>query len=303
MFLFLEWLVVKFIESRVSRDVYVGMYVATLEESSCWESLGFLLFSPSSSRTHARDTGLLDTSPTRDFQTWIPKCSWTWPTYSPSSKCSPILTLLMLLFAASTLGRTCTVNITRFYSSIKFHGGVNFTRRHPLATWICSLVEIYAGGILASLFLGEPVLGPLKSNEHLVLYTLVWYLVFYCPFDAVYKIRKYLPVKLAFSVMKEIYKVKKVYDGVSHSLKIFHNGYLIAHVVGTVKDQNIFQAYVDAQNENHQSVTPRYGDPYPVYVTESDPIIEIIVQDSNMTLPSPNEPASPNLPDNSLWWR
>ncbi|CAL8108517.1 unnamed protein product [Orchesella dallaii] len=115
------------------------------------------------------------------------------------------------------------------------HGGVNFTRRHPLATWICSLVEIYAGGVLASLFLGEPILGPLKSNEHLVLYTLVWYLVFYCPFDAVYKICKFLPVKLAFSVMKEIYRVKKVYDGVSHSLKIFPNGYLIALVVGTVK--------------------------------------------------------------------
>ncbi|ODM88673.1 Trimeric intracellular cation channel type A [Orchesella cincta] len=76
------------------------------------------------------------------------------------------------------------------------HAG-SASRRHPLATWICSLVEIYAGGILASLFLGEPVLGPLKSNEHLVLYTLVWYLVFYCPFDAVYKICKFLPVKLA----------------------------------------------------------------------------------------------------------
>jgi len=115
------------------------------------------------------------------------------------------------------------------------HGGVNFTRRHPLATWICSLVEIYAGGVLASLFLGEPILGPLKSNEHLVLYTLVWYLVFYCPFDAVYKLCKFLPIKLAFSVMKEIYRVKKVYDGVSHSLKVFPSGYLIALVVGTVK--------------------------------------------------------------------
>jgi hypothetical protein len=114
-------------------------------------------------------------------------------------------------------------------------GGTTFTRRHPLATWLCSLVEIYAGGFLASLFLGEPVLGPLKSNEHLVLYTLVWYLIFYCPFDAVYKICKFLPFKLAFSVMKEIYRVKKVYDGVSHSLKVFPSGYLIALIVGTIK--------------------------------------------------------------------
>jgi hypothetical protein len=37
------------------------------------------------------------------------------------------------------------------------------------------LVEIFAGGMLASFFLGEPVLSPLKSNQHLALYTAVWY--------------------------------------------------------------------------------------------------------------------------------
>ncbi|CAG7836959.1 unnamed protein product [Allacma fusca] len=114
-------------------------------------------------------------------------------------------------------------------------GGLGFTRRHPLATWLCTLVELYAGGMLANLFLGEPVLAPLKNNQHIILYTLVWYLIFYCPFDAAYKVCKFLPVKLAFSVMKEIYRTKKVYDGVTHALKVFPSGYLIALMVGTVK--------------------------------------------------------------------
>jgi len=35
--------------------------------------------------------------------------------------------------------------------------------------------------------------------------------------------------------MKEIYRVKKVYDGVAHALKVFPSGYLIAVIVGTVK--------------------------------------------------------------------
>jgi len=110
-----------------------------------------------------------------------------------------------------------------------------FSRRHPLATWICSMVEIFAGGMLASIFLGEPVLSPLKNNQQLLLYTVVWYCIFYCPFDAGYKISKFLPVKLVFSCMKEIYRVKKVYDGVTHSLKVYPSGYLIALIIGTVK--------------------------------------------------------------------
>jgi len=88
---------------------------------------------------------------------------------------------------------------------------------------------------LASLFLGEPILSPLKSNQHLLLYTAVWYVIFYCPFDAGYKISKFLPVKLTFSVMKEIYRVKKVYDGITHSLKVYPSGFLIALIIGTVK--------------------------------------------------------------------
>jgi hypothetical protein len=38
---------------------------------------------------------------------------------------------------------------------------------------------IFAGGILANLLLGEPVLAPLKANNQLLLSTVVWYISFY----------------------------------------------------------------------------------------------------------------------------
>lgn len=38
------------------------------------------------------------------------------------------------------------------------------------------------------------------------------------------------------------------------------------------------------------SPTPAQSHGYPIYVTEPDPIIEIIVQDSNFTLPPPPRP-------------
>ena len=36
------------------------------------------------------------------------------------------------------------------------------------------VVVIFAGGILANLMLGEPVLAPLKANNQLLLSTVVW---------------------------------------------------------------------------------------------------------------------------------
>jgi len=53
--------------------------------------------------------------------------------------------------------------------------GAGFSRKHPLSTWMCALVELFAGGMLANLFLGEPILAPLKSNQLILLYTVVWY--------------------------------------------------------------------------------------------------------------------------------
>lgn len=79
------------------------------------------------------------------------------------------------------------------------------------------------------------------------------YLVFYTPFDIGYSISKFLPVKLVFSVMKEIYRYvfslmllcsfnkcvifscKKVHDGVLHAAKLYPNAYIIMVLIGTLK--------------------------------------------------------------------
>lgn len=58
------------------------------------------------------------------------------------------------------------------------------------------------------------------------------YLVFYTPFDVGYKVAKFLPVKIVASAMKEIYRAKKVYDGVSHAAKLYPNAYVIMIIVG-----------------------------------------------------------------------
>ncbi|MCL4133680.1 UNVERIFIED_CONTAM: hypothetical protein GTU68_065028 [Idotea baltica] len=114
-------------------------------------------------------------------------------------------------------------------------GSLPFSRKHPLANWISSMITIFAGGFLSNWLLGEPILGAIKNNQQLVLATVVWYAIFYSPFDVGYKIGKFLPLKVLAAGMKEVYRVKKINDGVVHAAKIFPNGYLIMLMIGTIK--------------------------------------------------------------------
>nr|CAG4635593.1 EOG090X09U3 [Artemia franciscana] len=107
--------------------------------------------------------------------------------------------------------------------------------KHPLACWVSTMLVIYAGGFIAALLLGEPMLSPLKNTQSVLLATAVWYVIFYSPFDIGYKFAKFLPVKILIAALKEVYRTKKVYDGVSHAAKLFPNSWLIMIVIGVVK--------------------------------------------------------------------
>lgn len=88
-------------------------------------------------------------------------------------------------------------------------GAHAFSRKHPLACWLSTMLVVFAGGMVAAGLLGEPILGPLKNSPQLLVATICWYVVFYTPFDIGYKVSKFLPVKLVASAMKEIYRAKK----------------------------------------------------------------------------------------------
>lgn len=114
-------------------------------------------------------------------------------------------------------------------------GAQAFSRKHPLSCWLSTMLVIFAGGMVVNGLLGEPILAPLKNTPQLVIGTVTWYIVFYTPFDVGYKVAKFLPVKVVASAMKEIYRAKKVYDGVSHAAKLYPNAFVIMIIVGTLK--------------------------------------------------------------------
>ncbi|XP_015119865.1 trimeric intracellular cation channel type 1B.1 [Diachasma alloeum] len=114
-------------------------------------------------------------------------------------------------------------------------GAQAFSRKHPLSCWLSTMLVVFAGGMLCNGLLGEPILAPLKNTQQVLLATAVWYFIFYMPWDIGYKVAKFLPVKIVCSAMKEIYRCKKVYDGVTHAAKLYPNAYLIMILIGTLK--------------------------------------------------------------------
>lgn len=67
-------------------------------------------------------------------------------------------------------------------------GALTFSRKHPLACWLSTMLVTFAGGMVANGLLGEPILAPLKDTQQLYIATVLWYIIFYTPFDIGYKV-------------------------------------------------------------------------------------------------------------------
>ena len=74
------------------------------------------------------------------------------------------------------------------------------------------------------------------------------YLIFYSPFDLVYKVIKLLPCKMVVSGFKEVQRAHKVYHAVNHTAKLYPQSYLVIILIGTVKGrmflQNVLLTYM-----------------------------------------------------------
>jgi hypothetical protein len=114
-------------------------------------------------------------------------------------------------------------------------GSVPFSRKHPLACYISSMLLCFAGSIFANFLVGEPLITSFKNNEDVLTASIVWYLINYSPFDVVYKLCKFLPFKLLIYCLKEVQRANKVHHGVLHAMKHYPDAYVIIALIGVVK--------------------------------------------------------------------
>merc|ERR1712242_647780 len=97
------------------------------------------------------------------------------------------------------------------------------SKLHPLASWVSAMMSCFAGGLLVNPLCGEPVLAALGDSLKLVMATVLWFLLYYCPQDLAYQFSKMFPVRAIMYSIKGLYYPKKVLAGMRHASHALSN--------------------------------------------------------------------------------
>lgn len=112
------------------------------------------------------------------------------------------------------------------------HGVLEVSRVSPLACWFSSMLFCFGGAVLSGIMLAEPPVAPLSNGTGVLLATIVWYLVFYCPGDVVYCCAALLPLRLVLTGMKEVTRTWKVLGGVTQAHSKYEDSLLVMIAIG-----------------------------------------------------------------------
>lgn len=114
-------------------------------------------------------------------------------------------------------------------------GALEVSRRSPFACWFSSMLFCFGGAVLSGIMLAEPLVAPLSNSTNVLLASLIWYLVFYCPQDLVYCCAALLPLRLVLSGMKEVTRTWKVLGGVTQAHGKYKDSLLVMIAIGWAK--------------------------------------------------------------------
>ncbi|XP_041816112.1 trimeric intracellular cation channel type B [Chelmon rostratus] len=111
-------------------------------------------------------------------------------------------------------------------------GALEVSRASPLACWFSSMLFCFGGAVLSGIMLAEPPVAPLTNSTSVLLASIIWYLVFYCPMDLVYCCAALLPLRLVLSGMKEVTRTWKVVGGVTQAHSKYKDSLLVMIAIG-----------------------------------------------------------------------
>jgi len=121
-----------------------------------------------------------------------------------------------------------------------------FSRKHPLSCFLLGLIYIYPGGMLASLISGNSLLSFMKLTPNLYGACATWYLMFYCPADALHRLLTGLNVLPMLTMLQDWQRVGLVLNGVQ-AINNESPGYFLYPVFfGVIKSSGfMFIKYVE----------------------------------------------------------
>ncbi|XP_061589237.1 trimeric intracellular cation channel type B [Cololabis saira] len=111
-------------------------------------------------------------------------------------------------------------------------GALEVSRVSPLACWFSSMLYCFGGAVLSGIMLAEPPVAPLSNGTGVLLASIIWYLIFYCPMDVAYGCAAVLPLRLVLSGMKEVTRTWKVLGGVVQARGKYKDSLLVMIAIG-----------------------------------------------------------------------
>ncbi|XP_007499691.1 trimeric intracellular cation channel type B [Monodelphis domestica] len=111
-------------------------------------------------------------------------------------------------------------------------GAIALAWNNPFVSWFRAMLYCFGGGILSSLLLGEAPTKFLENSTNVLLASSIWYIVFYCPYDIVYKCYRFLPVQLMATGMREMGRTWKITTGITHASSNYTDAWMVLIAVG-----------------------------------------------------------------------
>lgn len=118
------------------------------------------------------------------------------------------------------------------------HGNaaLKFAKKHPLSCFMLGCLYTFPGGILSALVLAQPPLGFLTQHNLFYAFLTVWYLMFFGPFDILYKTLMTVPkISIVFSIAQDWLRVGLVGGAVTQVAALHPSAFLYSVVIATIK--------------------------------------------------------------------
>jgi len=109
------------------------------------------------------------------------------------------------------------------------------SKLNPLASWSSAMLSCFAGGVLVAPLCGEPIMAAFGDSTKLLLATVVWFLLYYCPQDLAYQCTKMFPMRMMMYTIKGLYYPKKVVAGMKHAGHVLPGNHAALIVVACCK--------------------------------------------------------------------
>ncbi|KAM9330662.1 trimeric intracellular cation channel type B [Gastrophryne carolinensis] len=114
-------------------------------------------------------------------------------------------------------------------------GAVDVASRSPLASWFSAMLYCFGGGLLSSIMLAEPPLAILANSTNIIYASVIWYMVYYFPFDLFYRSFCFFPLRVIASAMKEVTRTWKIISGVTQADSRFKDAWIVLIANGWAK--------------------------------------------------------------------